>query len=90
MSNNGVFVGISYVSYVSVNILSAFNFLNCVLRRYVKHHYLHQLNQPPNYEYLGHPINSYHLVRHVASGWDNIMKNVLGSEVHSLSDELSM
>ena len=43
--------------------------------RYTKSHYLHQLNATPNYDHLGHPINAYHLIRHVASGWNKIVKN---------------
>ena len=29
---------------------------------------------------MGHPINAYHFVRHVASGWKNIQDNVIGNE----------
>ena len=49
---------------------------------------MHQLNQTPNYHYLSHPINSFHLIRHIASGWNNIMKNVLGNEVNDSTDAL--
>ena len=56
--------------------------------RYVQHHYIHQLNQTPNYEYLGHPVNAYHLVRHVASGWSNVIDNVMNDEVYSLVHDL--
>ena len=38
--------------------------------RYVQNHYLQNLNQTPNNDYLGHPLNAYHLIRHVASGWN--------------------
>ena len=31
---------------------------------------MQNLNQTPNYDYLGHPLNAYHVVRHVASGWN--------------------
>ena len=40
----------------------------------MKNHYLHGLNATPNYSYLGHPINAYHLIRHVGSGWNKISK----------------
>ena len=56
--------------------------------RYVKHHYIHQLNQTPNYDYLGHPLNAYHFIRHVASGWDNIMMNVLHDDIHNMTNDL--
>ena len=49
---------------------------------------MHQLNQTPNYRYLSHPINSFHLIRHVASGWDNIVKYILKDEVSDLPDDL--
>ena len=42
--------------------------------RYVQNHYLQNLNQTPNYDYLGHPLNAYHLIRHVASGWNYLAK----------------
>ena len=58
--------------------------------RYVKHHYIHQLNQTPNYDYLGHPVNAYHLIRHVASGWDNILNNVMSDDIFSLVHDLGM
>ena len=58
--------------------------------RYVKHHYIHQLNQTPNYDYLGHPVNAYHLIRHVASGWDNILNNVMSDDIFSLVYDLGM
>ena len=46
----------------------------------MKNHYLHGLNATPNYSYLGHPINAYHLIRHVGSGWDKIIKDKLDIE----------
>ena len=43
--------------------------------RYVKSHYMHNLNQAPNFNHLGHPLNAYHLMRHVASGWNYLVEN---------------
>ena len=43
--------------------------------RYIKNHHLHKLNATPNLDYLGHPINAYHLIRHVASGWKRILND---------------
>ena len=43
--------------------------------RYVKTHYMHNLNQTPNFNHLGHPLNAYHLIRHVASGWNYLIEN---------------
>ena len=36
---------------------------------------MHNLNQAPNFNHLGHPLNAYHLIRHVASGWNYLIKN---------------
>ena len=30
-----------------------------------------ELNQEPNVDYLGHPINAYNLIKHTAMGWKN-------------------
>ena len=43
--------------------------------RYIKSHHLHKLGEIPNIDYLGHPINAYHLIRHVASGWQHILND---------------
>ena len=48
-----------------------------LILRYMKNHYLHGLNGTPNYSHLGHPINAYHLIRHVASGWDKVSRQKL-------------
>ena len=45
--------------------------------RYVRSHHLHGLNRTPHYTHLGHPINAYHLIRHVASGWDKVSRQKL-------------
>ena len=37
--------------------------------RYVKNHKKLELDQAPNVEYLGHPINAYNLIKHSAIGW---------------------
>ena len=60
--------------------------------RYVQTHYMQNLNQTPNYDYLGHPINSYHLIRHVASGWNNIMKNLKDEDtkVEDVAEDFGM
>ena len=44
--------------------------------RHIKGHYFHRLNTTPNWEYLSHPINSYHLVRHIATGWKHIFAEI--------------
>ena len=57
--------------------------------RYVQDHYMQNLNQTPNYDYLGHPLNAYHLIRHVASGWNNLAnKQFKGLPGHNLESEL--
>ena len=45
---------------------------------YVQSHKELNLDRGPNYEFLGSPINAYHFVRHVASGWKSIQENVIG------------
>ncbi len=44
--------------------------------------------QQPNYEFLGHPVNAYHFVRHVASSWkiihDNVIANGLADDMGKL------
>ena len=55
----------------------------------MKHHKIHKLNESPNYDYLGHPINAYHLIRHVASGWSNILENVMNDDVFGVIEDLS-
>ena len=39
-----------------------------VFERYVKNHQKLELDQEPNVEYLGHPINAYNLIKHSALG----------------------
>ena len=46
-----------------------------MLCRYIKNHHLHKLNDNPNFDYLGHPVNAYHFIRHVASGWKRILND---------------
>jgi hypothetical protein len=45
--------------------------------RYVDDHKKLKLDQEPNFKYLGHPINAYHLIRHSALGWKYFHLNVL-------------
>ena len=40
--------------------------------RYVKSHHSNQLDQEPNYEYLSHPLDAYHFVRHISSNWERL------------------
>ena len=42
--------------------------------RYMKYHQHHKLNATPNLDYFGHHINVYHLIPHVGSGWNIILK----------------
>ena len=58
------------------------------LNRYVKHHKIHQLDQTPNYDYLGHPVNAYHFIRHVASGWATVIDEVMNNDTLSLIQDL--
>ncbi len=49
------------------------------LQSYVESHQALKLDQGPNYDFLGHPVNAYHFVRHVASGWQKVQDNVIGN-----------
>ena len=44
------------------------------MKRYVKSYKQIELDKEPNFDYLGHPINSYQLVRHVAFAYQFIGK----------------
>jgi len=57
-------------------------------KAYVKNHQIHQLNQTPNYDYLGHPVNAYHFIRHVASGWASVLDEVMNDDTLSLTENL--
>ena len=35
------------------------------------------LDQEPNLEYLGHPINAFNLIKHSAIGWKYFNENVI-------------
>ena len=48
--------------------------------RYIDSHESVELNQEPNFRYLGQPINSYFLLRHVALGWDEIRTRAFDAE----------
>ena len=48
--------------------------------RYLKQHYLYQLNVEPNIDYVGHPVNAYHFLRHIAFGWHDIINQVLRNQ----------
>ena len=45
------------------------------------------LDKGPSYDFLGHPINAYHFVRHVASGWKHVQDHVIGNA--TLRDNLN-
>jgi len=40
------------------------------MKRYVKSYKEIELDKEPNFDYLGHPVNSYMLVRHVAFAYE--------------------
>ena len=55
---------------------------------YVMRHNELKLNETPNYDFLGQPINAFHFVRHVASGWTDVRQNVISDDVISLKEDL--
>ena len=52
------------------------------LDRYIKHHDQSRLDQEPSCHKIGHPVNAYHLIRHVALGWPAIDKDVLNNNTY--------
>ena len=50
------------------------------MKRYIKSYKDLRLDEEPNFEYLGHPINSYLLVRHVAFGYGHLTNKVVPLE----------
>ena len=50
-----------------------------IFERYIANHKKLELDQEPNVEYLGHPINSYNLIKHSALGWKMFHEDVLPS-----------
>ena len=52
----------------------------CISQRYIESHKAMKLDQEPNFDYLGQPLNSYFLIRHVAMGWGDIRRDVFQAE----------
>ena len=50
--------------------------------RYIKQHDQSRLDQEPSSHEIGHPVNAYHLIRHVALGWPAIDKDVLNNNTY--------
>ena len=48
--------------------------------KYIKSHEDTQLDQEPNFDYLGNPLNGYFLIRHVAFGWGEVRTKVFEAE----------
>ena len=48
--------------------------------RYIESHKATKLDQEPNFDYLGQPLNGYFMIRHVALGWAEIRENVFKAE----------
>ena len=68
---------------------NSLNYFMLLRFRYVRQHYKNHLNDTPNYNYLGHPINAYHFIRHVAHGWPHVHQLLTSlSETNSTSLEL--
>ena len=73
MDYNGVWLQFGYKMSLNVILINQLPYLN----RYLKEHYSLEMQNKSKSEYLGHPINAYHLIRHVALGWDGINENIL-------------
>jgi hypothetical protein len=48
--------------------------------RYIDNHYYLKLNQTPNNEYLGHPINAFQFIQHIATGWYFVTEHALNND----------
>ena len=62
------------------NLESAIDSLKTIMpmfERYITNHKKLELNQEPNVEYLGHPINAYNLIKHSALGWKMFNEDVI-------------
>ena len=69
------------------NAISKMERATKALKDYILSHKQLHLDEKPNYEFLGHPINAYHFVRHVASRWKDIQNEVIGNE--TIRDDLN-
>ena len=49
--------------------------------RYLTEHKRLTLDKAPNYDFLGHPINAYHFVRHVGNGWAKIRDDLAAANI---------
>lgn len=49
-------------------------------KRYIASHKDTELDQEPNFDYLGQPLNGYFMIRHVALGWAEIREKVFVAE----------
>ncbi len=59
------------------------------LNSYISEYESLGLNETPNYDFLGHPINAYLFVRHVAHGWHRIHTAVTESPNSNDTKEFS-
>lgn len=48
--------------------------------KYIKSHEDTQLDQEPNFDFLGNPLNGYFLIRHVALGWGEVRTKMFEAE----------
>ena len=79
----------NFISKYVYNLLAypCSKILTILLYRYIQSHQLHKLNDTPNLDYLGHPINAYHFIRHVASGWKRILDD--GPQINNWIEKMA-
>ena len=53
---------------------------------YVSEHKRLSLDAEPNYEFLGHPLNSYFFIRHVAHGWNKIKASLKDVDLNKTTE----
>lgn len=79
---------LGFLEIVSRNVSTTFHsVMVCFFFRYIDSHKELQLNQTPNFDFLGHPLNAYHFVRHVAIGWSQIRKIILKNDTKFDNEE---
>lgn len=54
--------------------------IKSTLEKYVRSHRATKLDQEPTIKYVGHPLNAYFLIRHVALGWEEIREKAFQAE----------
>lgn len=68
------------------NVIDVNSNLTQPIKKYIEEHERLGLNEEPNYDFLGHPLNAYFLVRHVAMGWGTIRDHFSSIDFNKTND----